>query len=106
MRPSASVMRSPQAACSYSASAEGSEWSVLCIVLPASCREKAAHGRKARTRRTQVRTMADVIDNVQRAGRHHAMHVIAHRARRDDVVATLQNERGRFAAWKQCAVVG
>src|SRR3954471_23366511 len=95
IRPLVSATSRPHAACSYKVSADGSGWSAERIALHAQLSEKRVDCRATGAGRAEVRTMADVLDHMQRTERHGPLHVFADRAWRDDVLAALQDQRGR-----------
>src|SRR6185437_6338852 len=105
MRPFVSATSRPHAACSYNVSADGSGWSVEPIALHAQLSEKGVDCRGTGAGRAQVRTMADVLDHMQRAERHGSLHVFADRAWRDDVLAAVQDQRRRRVPWQDRTMI-
>src|SRR3569623_1721973 len=105
MRPSVSVTTRPQAACANNASASGKWRSVLCIALSWGRPQESADGLRSRARRAYLRAVSIILDDAKRAVTHRAMHVLADRARRDDVFACLQNERRRDVQRQHTAMI-
>src|SRR5688572_16626916 len=105
MEPSSAVCSSPQGAASNAASAavSGAPPLMRLETFPA---QKSIHRSRGRAGTTQVRAVTDVLDDIERAARQDAAHVLTYSLRRNQVVVALNDQRGHLQPGKLGAQIG
>src|SRR5688572_5717389 len=58
--------------------------------------QKSIHRSRGRAGTTQVRAVTDVLDDIERAARQDAAHVLTYSLRRNQVVVALNDQRGHL----------